>query len=121
MYNDKFKIIVIAKEFLFNLNDILCRFPNSEKVLKDKIKIVIYEILELIYDANYLPLDKYNDDRIRIQINILSKISMLDLLLEESYRKGYITEGIFCDNSKKMSDLFIKVKGWIVYEKDNDT
>ena len=119
MKDDKFKIIVITKEFLFDLDDILCRFPNKEKVLKDKYKILIYEIIELIYESNYLMLDKYRDERIRLQIKIISKISLLDLLLEESYRKGYITESIFRNKSKILSELSIKIKGWISYEKNN--
>lgn len=119
MKDDKFKIIVITKEFLFDLDDILCRFPNKEKVLKDKYKILIYEIIELIYESNYLMLDKYRDERIRLQIKIISKISLLDLLLEESYRKGYITESIFRNKSKLLSELSIKIKGWISYEKNN--
>lgn len=119
MRDDKFKIIVITKEFLFDLDDILCRFPNKEKVLKDKYKILIYEIIELIYESNYLMLDIYRDERIRLQIKIISKISLLDLLLEESYRKGYITESIFRNKSKILSELSIKIKGWISYEKNN--
>lgn len=120
MKNDKFKIIIITKEFLFDIEDILCRFPNKEKVLKDKFKSLIYEIIELIYEANYLMLDKYKDERIRLQLKVMSKLSLLDLLLEESYRKGYITENIFTNKSKQLSDLFIKIKGWIAYEKNNN-
>ena len=119
MKNDKFKIIVITKEFLFDLDDILCRFPNKEKILRDKYKSCIYDIIELIYETNYLMLDKYKEDRIRLQLKVMSKISLLDLLLEESYRKGYITENIFKNKSKQLSDLCSKIKGWIAYEKNN--
>lgn len=119
MRDDKFKIIVIAKEFSFDLNNILCRFPNREMVLKDRIKLLIYEIIELIYEANYMPLDRYSNDRIKNQIKVLSKISVIDYLLEESYRKGYITENIFRNKSKELSDLSIKIKNWIAYEKSN--
>jgi len=120
MKNDKFKIIIISKEFLFDIDNILCRLPNKEKVLKDKYKSLIYEIIELIYEANYLMLDKYKEERIRLQLKVMSKISLLDLLLEESYRKGYITENIFKNKSKQLSDLCIKIKGWIAYEKNNN-
>lgn len=119
MKDNKFKIIVIAKEFLFDLDDILCRFPNKEKILKDKFKSLIYEIIELVYEANYLMLDKHKDERIKLQLKIISKISLLDLLLEESYRKGYITESIFKNKSSILLDLSSKIKGWISYEKSN--
>ena len=119
MKNDKFKILIIAKEFSFNLNDVLCRFPNKEKVLKDKMQSLIYEIIEFIYESNFMPLEKYRNERICIQIKVLSKISMLDFLLEESYRKGYITENIFRDKTKILSDLSSRIKGWINFEKSN--
>lgn len=120
MKNDKFKIIIITKEFLFDIEDILCRFPNKEKVLRDKYKSLLYEIIELIYETNYLMLDEYREERIRLQLKIMSKISLLDLLLEESYRKKYITENIFKNKSKQLSDLWLKIKGWIAYEKNNN-
>ena len=119
MKEDKFKIIVLAKEFLFDIDSILCRFPNKEKMLKDKYKSILYEIIELIYEANFLMLDIYSKERIRLQLKILSKISMLDLLIEESYRKGYITENIFKNKSKQLSNISSKIKGWIAYEKNN--
>lgn len=90
MKNDKLKIIILAKEFLFDIDSILCRFPNKEKVMRDKIKSLIYEIIELIYESNYLNLNTYEERRVILQSRILSKISVIDLLLEESYRKGYI-------------------------------
>lgn len=119
MKDDKFKIVVIAKKFSFNLNSVLCRFPNNEKVLKDKIKSLIYEIIEYIYEANYMPLDKYREERIKYQIKILAKVSMIDCLLEEAYRKGYITETIFHEKVKELNELSMRIKGWISYEKNN--
>lgn len=120
MKNDKLKIIILAKEFLFDIDSILCRFPNKEKVVRDKIKSLIYEIIELIYESNYLNLNTYEERRVMLQSRILSKISVIDLLLEESYRKGYITENIFKCKSRELSLLTTKVKGWISYEKNNN-
>lgn len=120
MKKDKLKIVLLVKEFLFDLDSILCRFPNKEKVLRDKIRTVLYELIELIYIANYMPLDKYRDDRIKLQIKILSKLSLIDLLLEESYRKGYITESMFLNKAENLSLVSTKVKGWILYEKNNN-
>lgn len=119
MKENRFKIIAMAKSFLFEIDSILCRFPNREKVLKDKIKILLYEIIELIYRSNYMPLNKFYNNRILDQTKILSKISMVDLLLEESYKKGYISETIFHEKTTLLLDLYTKVKGWIKYEKNN--
>lgn len=119
MKENRFKIIILAKSFLFEIDSILCRFPNKEKVLKDKLKTLMYEIIELIYQSNYMPLEKFNKNRILDQTKILSKISMVDLLLEESYKKGYISESIFHEKTTLLLDLYSKVKGWIKYEKSN--
>ena len=119
MKEDKFKIIVLTKEFLFDLDSILCRFPNKEKVIRDKFKSTLYELIELIYESNFLMLDKYLEERIRLQLKVLSKISLLDLLLEESYRKGYISESISKNKIKQLSNISSKIKGWIAYEKNN--
>lgn len=121
MKDDKFKIVVIAKAFSFDLNDILSRFPNKEKVLKDKLKMLTYEVIELVYEANYMPISKFDNIRLEKEIKVLSKISMIDFLLEESYRKGYITESIFINKVKELTNLSKKVKNWIANEKSNYT
>ena len=124
-YNEEENIEKVIQEIKRDINyaDILvindCSTDKTEKVLKDKLKLLVYEIIELIYETNYMPLDKYRNERIQYQIKILSKISVMDLLLEESYRKGYITESIFHDKSTELINLTKKVKGWIVYEKNN--
>lgn len=115
--NNKFKIIIEIKNFAFNLDDILCRLPNREKVLKDKFRVLIYEIIELVYKSNYLYNDKWNEERIIIQANVLSKISMLDFLLEESYRKGYLSESVFKNKTNSLTELNKMIKGWISYER----
>lgn len=117
MKEEKFKLILLSKELVLSIDNILCRFPNKEKVLKDRIKSTLYDIIELIYNANYLPL-KF-DERIIIQTRILSKISLIDFLLEESYRKGYLPEMVFHENTKILTELNIKIKGWISYGKNN--
>ena len=120
MKEDKFQIIIIAKKILFNLDDILCRFPNKEKVLKDRFKTTMYDLIEYIYLANYLPLNEYREKRKEYQVIILSKISIIDLLLEESYKKRYLPEELFKTKVKELTDLYIKVKGWISGGKSNN-
>ena len=119
MNSDKLKIIINIKKFIIDLDDILVRFPNREKILKDKIKSISYDILELVYRANYLEVEVYNKERIEIQSNILAKISFLDFLFEESYHKGYITENIFNKKIEELANINNNVKKWIMYGKSN--
>ena len=120
MKSDKFKIIVIIKKFVLELDNILVRFPNKEKVLKDRLKSSLYDIIEFIYNANYLSLDINSNERILLQCKILSKLSLIDFFFEEAYKKGYLTESLFHKEINILSDLTTKIKSWMLYEKSND-
>lgn len=111
---EKFKIIVSAKNLIFEIDNILENFPKKEKVLRDKLKEYSYDILEYIYEANNLPID---DSRILIQRKILTKINMLDFFMEESYKKKYISENICIKTTRTIKELSNMVSGWIKYEK----
>ena len=119
MNSDKLKIIINIIKYIIDLDDILVRYPNREKILKDRVKSISYDILELVYRANYLEVEVYNKERIEIQSNILAKISFLDFLFEESYHKGYITESIFNKKIEELSNINNNVKKWILYGKSN--
>lgn len=120
MKNSELKIIILVKQFTLNLDDILSRYPNREKVLIDKIKLLIYDILELIYESNYMPLDNNKKERINAQLKLLSKLNVLDFLMEESYKKGYITENQFKEKENILTEINKLVKGWIAYGKSNN-
>ena len=49
---DNFKIIINIKKTILYLDKIIINFPNNERVLKDKIKTTMYDILEMCYLAN---------------------------------------------------------------------
>ena len=113
---EKFKIIVTAKKLILEIDKLLETFPKKERVLRDKLKENSYDILEYVYEANNLSINKYLDNRILLQRKILTKISMLDFFMEESYKRKYISEDICLKNSKIIKDLSNMINGWIKYE-----
>lgn len=81
-----FLIVKNMKQFIMSLDDIIVNYPRKENVIKDRLFNDSLDILYLIYKANY------SKDRRNIQIEILSKISMLDFYLERSLKNKYISE-----------------------------
>ena len=53
MKEDRFLISKYMKEFINNIDKIIINIPNKERVIKDKLYITSYNILYLIYKANY--------------------------------------------------------------------
>ena len=113
---EKFKIIISSKKLIFEIDSLLENFPKREKVLRDKLKEYSYSVLEYIYKANNLPIDKYSDKKLLLQRKIITKINMLDFFIEESYKKKYISEIICSRTVRTINNLSKMVIGWIKYE-----
>lgn len=113
MKNSKFNLIVYSKKLLFLVDDILTCFPNKERVLKDKIKSTIYELLECIYEANALYVSEFKDKRYLLQIECISKINLLNTLIEEAYNYKYISEKDTRAVANYLDKLNIFTKGWM--------
>ena len=88
-YNkEKFLIVKYMKKFILDLDDLLNNCPKKDYCNKDLIYKESLNILELIYNSNYIDVD----NRKNIQIMILSKINMLDFYIERLYLKKYISQ-----------------------------
>ena len=85
--SDKFLIVKYMKQFILSLDEIVINYPNKEMVIKNRLHSDSLDILEYIYQAN---IEEELDKKKYYQNKILSKISMLDLYLEKSYKKKYI-------------------------------
>ena len=119
MKQDNFIIIKSIKKLIIDLDSILKVFPNKEKVLRDNIKKTSYEILELCYEFNGLPIKSFYKERKILEYKVLSKISILYFYLEESYVLGYISESNTKRKSKELLSIYSKMKGLIKTEEGN--
>lgn len=84
--NDRFNIAIKVKKFIFMVDDLVINYPKKDYVIKDRLLNTCYDLLELIYRANY------SNDKDCYKFDILSKISIIDFCLEESYHKQIISE-----------------------------
>ena len=53
MNEDRFLISKYMKDFINNIDKVIINIPNKDRVIKDKLYITSYNILYLIYKANY--------------------------------------------------------------------
>ena len=86
LMNERFKLVIKMKNFIFYLDDILINYPKREYILKDAIMRDSLKVLELIYEANS------SIDRNNYLDKISSKLSMLDFYFEKSYKNRYISK-----------------------------
>ena len=111
MNNERFKLVIKMKNFIFYLDDILVNYPKKEYVLKDAIMKDSLRVLELIYEANS-SIDKNN-----YLDKISSKLSMLDFYFEKSYKNRYISKKVFDKVIFELTTIMKMLYGWIKYDR----
>ena len=102
------------KKFILGLEIILVNFPKKEFLTKDMIYKDALRVLELVYTANEI------DDIVMkktIQVEILSKINMLDFYLERDYKKKYINEKQCMAKSNELEQITKMIYKWIKSER----
>ncbi len=87
--NERFLIVKKTKRFLMELERIVSSFPNRDHVAKNRIVDDGFLLLEAIYMINSMK--EENDVRL-YQMQILTKINMLDFYLERAFQLHYISE-----------------------------
>ena len=110
---DNLVMIFNFKKTILYLDKVVINFPNNEKVLKDKIRCTMYDILECMYMANEV--NNYN--RVIYQKKIVSKIKMMDFYLKISLNKKYISYKKYQKVCMNLLNNLKLIYGWIRYEK----
>ncbi len=106
--NDRFKLVTKCKDFIVFVNEIIINYPRREFILKDRIVNTSYDLLELIFLANLL-----ENNRLDKQKTMLTKISMLDFYLEESYHKKCISEKKLNKGCRQLEEMQKMIYGWV--------
>lgn len=109
---DSLNIITELKKTILYLDKIVVNFPSNERVLKDKIREELYDLLEILYMAN-----EFRDKRKKYQFKAIVKIKMLDFYLKVSCDKKYISYKKYQKVSLHLLDILRLLYGWIKYEK----
>ena len=98
MKEEKFQVINFIRKLILYIDKELSNFPKKDIELKNRIRNIGYDILELSYEANNI--SKIEDKEILLE-RIIAKIKVLDFLLNLCYDKMII-------NYKKYIKLAIK-------------
>ena len=93
------------------IDDLVINYPRKDYVLKDRLLNTSYDLLELIYRANY------SNDKDCYKFDILSKISIIDFCLEMSYHKQIISERKLLNYTNFLKEITKMVYGWIDEDK----
>ena len=97
MKEEKFKVINFIRELIIYIDKNLENFPRKEIEIKNRIRNISYELLELAYMANITQYDKnkYIEE-------IIAKIKVLDFLLNLFYTGsiGTFSPVSYMDRSK---------------------
>ena len=109
--NDRFNIAIRFKNFISKIDELVINYPKKDYIIKDRLLNNSYDLLELIYLANYS-----NNKDIYI-FKILSKISIIDFSLEMSYKKKIISEKKLSMMCKLLNEITKMIYGWINEDK----
>ena len=104
--------IILNKTLLFidKIDSLISNIPRSDYFYKDKLISDSYLLLEYIFKANY---SSDNDIRSNYLTEILTKISLIDKLLERLYKKKYISEKQLYTSVKLLTEVYRMVKSWL--------
>lgn len=112
---DKKELLVISniKKTILYFDNILINFPKKYYILKNKIELILYDLLEDIYMANYL----YSNERINKLFICLTKIKMLDFYINICFKKKIISYKKFINLCGTLNNIVKLIYGFINYEK----
>lgn len=110
MKEEKFKVIQFIRELILVIDKELENYPKKEVEIKNRIRTSTYDILEISYEANVT-------ENIELKKNLLnkiiSKIKVIDFLLNLSYDKKLITEKKYYKLGQRLDDIIKYISGWL--------
>ena len=112
MKEEKFKVINFIRELIIYLDKYLENFPKKDIEIKNRIKNISYDILELAYKANTSNENRINENRIEYINDIISKIKVMDFLLNLCYDKQIINLKRYTKFGEKLDDVLKYSIGW---------
>ncbi len=105
----------IKKTYLY-FDKLLINYPTKELEIKIKIKELIYSLLELSYQANN---EDRNEKRLYFQKEMITKIKLLDFMINTSYDKKAITKKQLLTIGKHLTNINILIRAWIKSDEKN--
>lgn len=110
MKQEKFKIIQFIRELIIHVDNQLENFPKKDIELKNRIRNITYDLLELAYKANVTSED---NNKKKLLEEIIAKIKMLDFLLNLCYDKEIINGKRYLKFGENLDDILKYTLGWM--------
>lgn len=107
MKEEKFKVINFIRDLVIYIDKYLENFPKKDIEIKNRIRNISYDLLEVAYRANITRENKeaYIND-------IIAKIKVLDFLLNLCYEKQIINTKRYVKFGEKLDDILKYSIGW---------
>lgn len=109
MKEEKFKVIKFIRELIIYLDTLLDNFPKKDIELKNRLRKNSYDILEIAYEANMTMSKEKKKDLLE---KSLSKIKVLDFLINICYDKEIINSNKYLIFGNKIDDITKYLIGW---------
>ena len=110
MKEEKFKIIQYIRELIINIDNNLDNFPKKDIELKNRIRNISYDLLEIAYEANTI---KEKDKKIELLYQLIAKLKVTDFLINICYDKRIINNKRYLKFVEKIDDISKFTAGWI--------
>lgn len=110
MKEEKFKVIEFIRELLVYIDKSLENFPKKDIELKNRIRNASYDLLEISYEANTT---ENVEEKRKLLNKIVSKVKVIDFLLNLCYDKQIINGKKYVKFGEKMDDILKYTIGWI--------
>ena len=107
MKEEKFKVINFIRELVIYIDKYLDNFPKKDIEIKNRIRNISYDLLELAYKANIT-----KENKIEYINDIIAKIKVLDFLLNLCYDKEIINMKRYTKFGEKLDDILKYSIGW---------
>ena len=116
MKQEKFKAIQLVRELIVRIDNNLDNFPKKDIEIKNKIRIITYDLLEILYEAN----TTLNTTlKMELLDKGVAKIKTIDFLINLSYDKQIINNKRYLKLGEAMDEILKYMNGWKKSIQDN--
>ena len=102
MKEEKFQVINFIRKLILEIDKELNNFPKKDIELKNRIRNISYDLLELSYEANTS--NNIQTKEVLLE-KIIAKIKILDFLLNLCYDKMIINNKKYIKLGEKTDDI----------------
>lgn len=110
MKEEKFQVINFIRNLILTIDKELNNFPKRDIEIKNRIRNISYDLLELSYEANTT--NNIKNKEILLE-KIMSKIKVLDFLLNLCYDKMIINNKKYIKFGERIDDIIKYTTGWL--------